>query len=155
MREEKRQPTAKQEKFVEAVMLGKSNSVAALEAGYSSPSAPKLSDTVRQEIEAARKDLQDITKIKRTDVILGMLEGIHVAKIMSDAGNIIKGWSEIGKMHGYYAPETKNINLTIEQRSARGQIEAMSDEDLLDIVNGNTLEGEFTKEENAESSEKT
>ncbi|MDR2880851.1 MAG: terminase small subunit [Azoarcus sp.] len=131
--------TARQAAFVDSVMEGKTPSAAAVAAGYSDQSAGASvmkSEAVQQEIARARKELTDLTLLRRLDVIEGFIDGIRVAKLMSDAGNMIRGWAEIGKMLGHYAPEVKEMKLTLTQGRIRSKLEALSDEELLAIAAG-------------------
>ena len=59
--------------------------------------------------------------------------------MMSDGGNIIRGWTEIGKILGLYAPEVKEVKITVGQARLRTQYEALSDEQLLAIAEGKQI----------------
>jgi len=123
--------TPKQSAFVDGVLTGKSRNASALAAGYPNSSAPDLSEAIRAEIAQAREKLTDLTTIKRVDVIDGILDGIACARMQGDAGNMIKGWTEVAKILGHYAPEVKTINVNMNQQRMRSKFEAMSDEELL------------------------
>jgi len=129
-----RRPSAlspQQSTFVDGVLAGKSRNESALAAGYPNSSAPDKSELVRIEIANAREKLTDITQIKRVDVIDGLMDGIACARMTGDAGNMIKGWTEVAKILGHYAPEVKNININMNQQRMRSKFEAMSDEELI------------------------
>lgn len=129
-----RRPSAlspKQSAFVEGVLTGKSRNKSAIDAGYPNSSAPDSSELIRLEIAQAREKLTDLTTIKRVDVIDGILDGIACARMQGDAGNMIKGWTEVAKILGHYAPEVKTINVNMNQQRMRSKFEAMSDEELL------------------------
>jgi coproporphyrinogen III oxidase len=98
------------------------------------------SAAVQEEIARAREEITDATTLKRLDVVEGILDGIGVARMMSDGGNVIRGWVEISKILGFAAPETKTINLNINQRRLRTKFEALSDEDLMAIIEGEAKE---------------
>jgi coproporphyrinogen III oxidase len=98
------------------------------------------SAAVQEEIARAREEITDATTLKRLDVVEGILDGIGVARMMSDGGNVIRGWVEISKILGFVAPETKTINLNINQRRLRTKFEALSDEDLMAIIEGEAKE---------------
>ncbi len=57
---------------------------------------------------------------------------------------MIRGWTEIGKMLGHYAPEVKKVELSMNQRALMNKYEAMSDEELMA---GIVIEGECTTEQ--------
>lgn len=111
----------------------------------SNPTHTSRSKTVQEEIARARAEISDVTTLKRLDCIEGILDGINTAKFMADGGNIIRGWTEIAKILGHYAPEVKKIEVTHSQARLRTVYEALSDEQLLAIANGEAIEGEFTR----------
>lgn len=123
-------------------MEGKSKHAAAQAAGYPNSSGPDKSEVVKQEIAKARQILGDLTTISRLDVIEGIMDGVMCARMQGDATNIIKGWTEIAKILGHYAPEVKQINLTMNQQRLISKFEALSDEDLLAITEGTVINGE-------------
>ena len=134
--------TEKQEKFVDAKMLGLNDKQAVLSAGLSSvPSAI----AVRDQLAAARRWLTNATQITRLDVIEGVIDGIEMARMQGDAGNVIKGWTEVGKILGHYAPEVKKIELSMEQGRLRSKFEALTDEELLAIQEGRVIDGDCTE----------
>jgi len=129
-----RRPSAlspQQSTFVAGVLTGKSRHESAKDAGYPNSSCPDKSELVRIEIANAREKLTDLTQIKRIDVIDGIMDGIACARMQGDAGNMIKGWTEVAKILGHYAPEVKNINISMNQQRMRSKFEAMSDEELI------------------------
>jgi hypothetical protein len=132
----------KQEAFVEAKMLGATDNAAAIAAGYLSGPKPMSSLAVKEQLAAARRWLTDTSQIKRLDVIEGFIDGIEMARHLGDPGNVIKGWVEIGKLLGHYAPEVKRIDLTINQQRLRSKFESLSDEELMALSEGATLDGE-------------
>jgi hypothetical protein len=49
---------------------------------------------------------------------------------------MIKGWSETAKVLGLYAPEVKKIEMSMNQKRLASKYEAMSDQELFDIIEG-------------------
>jgi hypothetical protein len=47
---------------------------------------------------------------------------------------MIRGWSEIAKLIGAYAPERKTIELSVESEALRAKYAAMSDAELLALA---------------------
>lgn len=137
-----RKPTAKQAAFVEATLKGLGPTAAAAAAGVSSSQCMLSSETVKQQLSVARSWLTDTTQITRLNTIEGIIDGIEMARMIGDPGNVIKGWSEVAKILGYYAPEVKQINLNISQQAIRSKFESMSDEELLKLSQGATIDGE-------------
>ncbi len=142
--------TEKQSLFVDAKLEGTSNYAAAIAAGTapSNSSSVAASKRVKEEIARARAEITDLTTLRRLDVIEGIMEGIGMARFMADPGVLIKGWVEIAKILGHYAPEVKRIEITTSQARIRTKYEALSDEDLLAIAEGRVIDAEFTTEEN-------
>ena len=139
--------TEKQAKFVEAKLHGLSDNAAAQAAGLANGTNASRSPTVKEQLTTARRWLTDTTQIKRLDVIEGVIDGIEIARMQGDAGNVIKGWIEVGKILGHYAPEVRKIELSLGQSQLRAKFEALSDADLLAIAEGRVLSGECTQEE--------
>ena len=138
--------TEKQAKFVEAKLHGLSDNAAAQAAGLANGTNTSRSPTIKEQLTAARRWLTDTTQIKRLDVIEGVIDGIEIARMQGDAGNVIKGWTEVGKILGHYAPEVKKVELSLSQGRLRAKFEALSDEDLLAIAEGRVLNGECAQE---------
>ena len=128
--------TEQQAAYVDGILTGKSKNAAALAAGYPTPQCPDASETVKREIALAREKLTDITQIKRVDVIDGIMDGIALARMQGDSGNVIKGWSEVAKILGHYAPEVKTVNVNLSQQRLMSKYEALSDEELTAIMSG-------------------
>ena len=139
--------TEKQAKFVEAKLHGLSDNAAAQAAGLANGTHASRSPTVKEQLTAARRWLTDTTQIKRLDVIEGVIDGIEIARMQGDAGNVIKGWTEVGKILGHYAPEVRKIELSLGQSQLRAKFEALSDADLLAIAERRVINGECTQEE--------
>lgn len=125
-----------QEVFVDGVLSGLSDRAAAAAAGNSNGTQMASVTRVQEEIARARQQIEDVTLLRRVDIIDGILNGIHQAQLIGDPANIIKGWVEIGKILGHYAPEVKHVVLTDGQARLRTKYEALSDEELLAIAEG-------------------
>lgn len=121
----------KQEAFVDGIMSGKTNNKAAVDAGYRDAEVVAKSQLVKFEIAQAREKITDLTTLKRVDVIDGIMDGIACARMQGDSANIIKGWTEVAKILGHYAPEVKTININMNQQRLRSKFEALSDDELL------------------------
>jgi hypothetical protein len=46
----------------------------------------------------------------------------------------IRGWVEIAKLLGYYAPEVKKLNLSVSGQVLMSKYEGTSDEELLGVI---------------------
>jgi phage terminase small subunit len=138
----------KQKIFVAAVVKGVAPGTAARQAGYANPeqegAAIAKSPKVQAAIRFSYQKYAQASQMTRKKVMDGLLEAINIAKIQADAGVMVAGWREIGKMCGYYAPEVKKIELSVTTRRVVDQLEVLSDDDLLKIVDENAqiIEGE-------------
>ena len=136
--------TTMQAAFVDAALEGKDNVAAARAAGYASPdrNGEKVSRStaVQLALRDARDELSSAAQIGRADVLDGFMEAINMARLAADPQAMIKGWTEVGKMLGYYAPEVKKLEITGNQKRLQSKFEAMSDEDLLKVIEGEVIE---------------
>ena len=132
--------TESQEKSVEAKPAGLNDKQAKEVPGCSG--TEKTVETIRHQLQPARRWLTNTTQITRLDVIEGVIDGIEMARMQGDSGNVIKGWTEVGKILGHYAPEVKKIELSMEQGRLKSKFEALSDEELLAIQEGRVIDGE-------------
>lgn len=127
--------TPKQRRVAELVGRGESWNNAAKLAGYSqgasNVSTWKSDPRILQLISEERRKNELTVAMDRKKVMEGFLEAIEMAKIQSDPTAMIKGWSEIAKMCGYYAPETKKVDISISGKRLVDKFETMSDEELL------------------------
>jgi len=141
--------TESQEAFVEGVLDGKSRGQAALDAGYSSPSASSTiakSEAVQVALSERRVELSSATQITRAGVLNGILDAIEMARLMADPTAMLTGYRDISKMMGYNAPEVKKVEISDTSDRLHRRMQALSDEDLLKIINGeadmDVIEGE-------------
>jgi len=131
--------------IADAVLDNKTMKDVAAEAGCTPATASKVVKTshdVQGYIEDHRREISNATQLKRADMIAGMMEAIDVARLAADPGSMIRGWSEIGKALGFYAPEKVEVTLNINQRNIQSKFEVMSDDQLLAIAEGRVYEGE-------------
>ncbi len=136
-----RQPsvvTAKEKRdaLVNAYMETGNASEAARVAGYHPSTASRVMRTedVQQALKEARAELEDISTIKRVDVLNLFMEAIDMARTMADPGNMINGADKIAKMMGYYEPEKLKVEVTASQEVLRSKIKQLSDADLYELA---------------------
>lgn len=140
----------RQKQFALFLSEGKAVTTAARLAGYSSPekSATHTQLMKNPRIQAAVKHLhgryENAIVASRKQVLEGFLDAIEQAKLMSDPAVQIAGWREIGKMCGYYAPEVKEVNVNIGAKRVIGQLEVLSDQELMELIakDAEAIEGE-------------
>ena len=132
--------TPKQERFVDEYMLDHSGAAAAVRAGYAPGSAKVTACRLltRANVKDALRDRQAHAqaefKVSRENVMQGFLEAVAEARAASNPMAQIRGWSEIAKMLGYYAPERQVVEVTPAQVRLRADYESMTDDQLLAIV---------------------
>lgn len=139
--------TDKQTAYVESRLDGKSQRQSAKEAGYTSDAMAieaERSQKVRQALSIARSELSTATQIKRADVLEMLMEAYDMAKIMSESSSMTAAAREIGRMLGFYEPETIKLELTPSQANMQHRLRSLSDEELLRIASGTAqiVEGE-------------
>lgn len=135
--------TERQASYVDQRMHGVDGEKAAERSGYVQPgaAASKLekSDSVRAALAAARDELSSAAQISRADVIDGIMEAIGLARLAAEPATMIKGWSEVAKILGHYAPEVKKIEMSMGQKRLQSKYTAMSDAELLTIIEGEAV----------------
>lgn len=138
--------TDQQQKYVDAKMAGMSDADAKRAADLPIERDMNKVQAIRDQLAAARRWLTNTTQITRLDCIEGVIDGIEIARMQGDAGNVIKGWTEVAKILGHYAPEVKRIEMTMEQSRMRSKLEGLSDEELLRIgETGSVIDGECSQ----------
>lgn len=134
--------TFRERAFVEAVSDGLSHRQAAKRAGFADANNPAQVSRVatRPPVVAAIQErqlaLREKFALKREDVVKGILSAIDDAKTLSDPATQIKGWSELAKMFGYYEPERRVVEISVEEATAKQQLATMSNEDLARLAGG-------------------
>lgn len=129
----------KQAAFVDNVMNGDSLDRAAKKAGYYRDQIGNVvakSHAVQAALRNARDELSSAAQISRADVIDGFMEAINLARLGADPMTMVRGWTEVGKMLGFYAPEVKRLEITDSQKRLQSKFMSMSDEDLLRVIEG-------------------
>jgi phage terminase small subunit len=129
-------PKTRREIFAEQVSLGRSRSDAARLAGYHPANVNNLMrhDEVQEYLAKARATTAELTTIKRLDVLNVFLEAITLARNLADPAQMIAGAREIGKMMGFYEPETVRVEMSAEHAVIAAKFREMSDEDLYELA---------------------
>lgn len=91
---------------------------------------------VQAALKAAEAKLARKTAISKATVINELLAAVEVAKSQLDGGTMIRAWREISLMLGHYKPEEKSYVLNAEDKSLQARYDALSDAELLAIVEG-------------------
>jgi phage terminase small subunit len=137
--------TDKQKKFVEFVGGGLTQTAAARQAGFKFASVDgyKLMRTPKiiKALEKERTKYEHASMMTRKKVIDGLLEAVDIARTVSEPSSMVAGWREVARICGYFAPETKQINISVSGAVRVAQIEQMTDEELSKLI----LEGEAVR----------
>jgi phage terminase small subunit len=135
--------------YVQARAQGMTHYPALRAAGYAESSSKAESifmsrPAIRAALAEEQAKYREQSRFKRDDVLNGLAEAIDQAKIQADPMGQIAGWREIAKICGFYAPETKKIELGGSAQRLLAKFEQLSDAELLQIAEGEVFEGEFT-----------
>ncbi len=136
--------TARERRYIDNRRMGMDERPALLAAGYKDVQSARVSLKTRPLVQAELAQMYGEARKKanvtRDDVLAGFQEAINDAKLAGDPATQIKGWTEIGKMCGFYAPEERKITVDITQTELLKQIDSMSTEELLELAEQDSLE---------------
>lgn len=126
----------KQKVFADLILEGKSKSVAARAAGYHPSNVDNVmrQEEVQHYLEEARKELTDVSSLKRVDVLNIFMEAIDMARTLADPSQMINGADKVAKMMGYYAPETLKLEVEQNSKSLANKFRQLSDAELYEIA---------------------
>lgn len=71
-------------------------------------------------------------------IILGFLDAINDAKMAGDPRTMVQGYSEIGKMLGFYAPKKAEIELGAKTQDLLSKMANMSTQELAKLAGPDT-----------------
>ena len=134
--------SAKQERFATAFAQHHNASLACREAGYSAHGRSASVTGTRlladvcvlgriQALEAASAQELGVTRQK---FIFELQEAAALAREKREPAAMIAAWREIGKACGFYAVETKRVEVSSAGQGVLGRMELMSDAELLGII---------------------
>lgn len=94
----------------------------------------KRADNSAYRAKASRADVEDI-----------LLEAVDIARMKAEPGDMIRGATELGKLHGYYAPQERKV--TLEGDLSVHQMQELSDDDLYQLIGHeqSPIEAEFER----------
>lgn len=123
--------------FCFLVSQGVAHEDAARRAGYAEPAVAAKTLRQRQPILRALRVLYDrnveMSEFTREDVLAGFQDAIGIARQQSDAGTMIAGFREIGRMLGMYETKVK-VEISTDPNQMQKQISNMSDDQLMDAI---------------------
>jgi phage terminase small subunit len=143
----------RQNRFVQAYCGHLNASRAAREAGYAATSGADAvtghrllrNAKARRAIEALQQAKAVELELDRNAIIQAILQAIQTAQEQSAPATMIRGWVEIAKITGLDKPETpeqrRNVPLSPGAERIKARFEAMSTEELLEILAGKEAAG--------------
>jgi phage terminase small subunit len=133
--------TYKQARFAAEYLVDSNGAAAAVRAGYAPGSAKVAAsrlltsdNPVRRVIQARQDADSRRLGVSRQEVLSGLLEAVNEGRRQSNPAAMIAGLREIAKLQGYYAPETKRVEIGAPGEGAMKRMESMSDAELLAII---------------------
>lgn len=133
--------TAKQQRFVAEYLVDGNGARAAVAAGYGRAGAKvtahrltHANPAVQAEIRARQALDSQRLQIGRQDVIQGLLEAIAEARAQGNAAALISGWTQVGRMLGFFEPQRHRLELSAAAALEQGRYEHMSDAELMALL---------------------
>jgi hypothetical protein len=136
--------------YAQMIVAGMKPPGAARAAGYKQPE--KLGYRVLKRTHVAKavqflaEENRKAAQMTREKVMNGFSEAIDMARMQGDAGNMVAGWREIGRMCGLYEPERKQVDVNLNAKRVISKLETMSTDELFDFIEGESeevVEAEF------------
>jgi phage terminase small subunit len=130
----------RQRRFVQEYAIDGNAAAAARRAGYSAHSArvngPRMlrNAAIREALQASQRDAARRSDLDRQDALDGLREAIQAARAKADPHAMIAGWREVARMCGFYQPEVQRVEVSSVSKRVIGQLEAMSDDELLALA---------------------
>jgi hypothetical protein len=128
----------KQAKFVDEYMLDGNGTRAAVEAGYAAGSAHVTAsrllrnERIASAVRTKRSELAAKHQVSRDQVVEKLVDAIELARIQGDPSAMIRGWTEIGKLLGYYQPDkAMKVHVNISTQREIQRLETLSDAELV------------------------
>ena len=134
--------TPRQAAFVPEFLASGNATASAIKAGFSVKGA-SVAGTRMLRNASIQKALQERQaadaarlSIERENVLNGLLEAVDMARDQRNPMGMIRGYAELGKMLGFYAVETKRLEVNVEGQANLNHLERLSDAELLAIMAG-------------------
>ena len=133
--------TPKQSAFIDEYIVYRNGAEAARRAGYGEQSARVTASrlltkaNIKAVLDIKKAELALKVEINKVTVIGELRSAIDMAQEKFNADGMISGWIEIAKMLDLYKPEASIVVPSAENSVLRAKYEAMSDEELIAIVN--------------------
>lgn len=130
--------TEKQRLFVKHWAAGETITTASARAGYNDGATyayrmVKMPNILKLYNEEKRK-YEEASQMTRKKVMDGLLEGIEMAKLMSEPASVITGWKTVGQMCGYFEPVKRKLDINLTGTFAMKQLSSLPDAELLRMI---------------------
>jgi hypothetical protein len=133
------------------IIEGKSKAEAARVAGYNPSNVDEVmrQEEVQMYLQEARGQIEDVSTLRRVDVMNIFMEAIDMARTLADPGQMINGADKVAKMMGYYAPETLKLEIENNSKALSNKFRQLSDAELYELAAGRAkvIDGEVVTEE--------
>lgn len=136
----------RQTRFVHEYLIDRNGAAAAVRAGYSQRTARQIAYELltRPHIAAAvcegEARIAADAQVTREKVLAELQEAIDMARLKGDPMAMIAGWREVAKLCGFYAPERKKVEISVEGEALQRKISGATDAELLAIIDGRQLD---------------
>ena len=90
---------------------------------------------------AEKAKYEEAAQMTRKKVMDMLLESYEMAKLMAEPATMVSAAREVGKMCGYYEPKKVEVNINVQQSVAMGRLNALSDADLIKLIESGGAEG--------------
>ena len=89
---------------------------------------------IKEYIGKIQKQEEKKFKITREQVLEGFMEAIQDAKLLSEPATQIRGWEQIAKMEGFYAPERREVDLPEDTKEMIRSLQDLDTDTLAKIA---------------------
>ena len=132
--------TVKQSRFVDEYMVDMNGAAAAERAGYSKKTSRAIAcelltkPDIQAELQARGAALARALEITRAGVVQGLMAAFEMARADREPSVMVSAMAAVAKLLGFYAVETRRVELTVGQDAVQARLESMSDAQLLALI---------------------
>ena len=132
--------TPRQAAFIPSFLASGNATSSAVAAGFSVKGASVAGTrmlrnaSVQQALQARQSADAARLSIKRENVLAGLLEAVNEARDQRNPMAMISGLREIGKMLGFYAVETKRVEVSTAGSGTMARLQTMTDAELVGLI---------------------
>ncbi len=132
--------TAKKSRFIDEYMVDMNGAAAAERAGYSTKTSRAIAcelltkPDIQAELQARGAALARELEVTREGIVRGFLEAFELAKADRQPSAMVSAMAAVAKLLGFYAVETRRVELTAGQGVAQAHFERMTDAQLLALI---------------------